>query len=85
MAPEQLFLKNTATSKTVEIAKTLLVSKQRGTKAPLAFITRCQILNNIANLGDCTDGSHTPGYLTDINGSDKEQATEMPFEVTIYP
>lgn len=67
MAPDQLFLKNTVTSKTVEIAKTLLVSKQRGTKAPLALITRCQIFNDTASLGDCTDGSHMPGYLTDIS------------------
>jgi len=52
MAAEQLFLKNTVTSKTVEIAKTLLASKQRGTKAPLAFITRCQIFNDTANLSD---------------------------------
>lgn len=57
--------------------------QQRGTKAPLAFITRCQILNDTANLGDCIDGSHMPGYLTNINGSDKEQSTEMPFEVTV--
>lgn len=49
------------------------------------FITRCQIFNDIANLGDCTDGSNMPRYLTHINGSDKEQATEMPSEVTIYP
>lgn len=72
MAPEQLFLTNSVTSKTAGIAKTLLVSKQRGTKAPLVFVTRCQIFNDIANLGDCTDGSHMPGYLTDINGSHEE-------------
>lgn len=85
MASEQLFLKSTVTSKTVAIAKTLLASKQMGTKAPLACITRDQIFNDIAKLWDCTYGSHMPGHLPDINGPDNEQATEMPFEVIIYP
>lgn len=85
MAPEQFFLTNSLTSKTVGIAKTLLVSKKKGTKVPLVFITRHQIFNDIANLGDCTDGSHMPGYLTDINGSHKEWANEMLSEVTVYP
>lgn len=62
MAPEQLFLKNTVTSKTVEIAKTLLVLKERGKKAPLAFITTCQIFNDTANVGNHTDGSHMSDY-----------------------
>lgn len=59
MAPEQPILTNSVSSKTVGIAKTLLVSKKRGTKARLVFITRRQIFNDIANLGDCTDGSHS--------------------------
>lgn len=62
MAPKQLFPKNTVISKTVEIAKTLLVSRERGTKALLAFITTCQIFNDTANLGNRTDGSHMLSY-----------------------
>lgn len=44
MAPEQLFLKSTATSKTVAIAKTLLVSKQTEQRLPLHALLETRYL-----------------------------------------